>query len=266
MPIIISALHFPWTTIGDCCRIAREELGLDGIELSLFHSFTHDHCTREDLLQLPALKDQYGLTLDAHIWDDLARLGEDAGAAALLGWLDVCRAAGIGGLVMHGGSYDDRREGIARTRRTLERVLLAFERMGVTLKLENHYAYGYHECRELFSEPWEFRELFTHFDSPALRCCFDTGHGHMTRNWESLLRDLAPWLAHVHLADNGGVDDDHQMYRRGTVPWDAMFDLLAEINFTGAWCVEFPVREEREPFWQCVREIRERFGLQMTEG
>ena len=34
-----------------------------------------------------------------------------------------------------------------------------FGRAGVVLNLENHYAYDYRNCRELFSEPWEFREL-----------------------------------------------------------------------------------------------------------
>jgi sugar phosphate isomerase/epimerase len=260
MPIIISALHFPWETIDDCCRTAREGLGLDGIELSLQGSYQHPHCTREDLTRLPALKAQYGLTVDAHIWEDLAQLGEEAGAAALLGWLAVCQVTGIDGLVIHGGSDSNRREGIARTRRTFARVFGAYERAGVVLKLENHYAYEYHDCRELFSEPWEFLEVLPHFDSPALRCCFDTGHGHMTRNWPALLRELAPYLVHVHLADNGGVDDDHRPYRHGTVPWDAMFDLLAEIDFHGTFCVEFPVREERAPFEQCVTDITARWG------
>jgi len=254
MHAIISVLHFPWETIEDCCRIARDELGLGGVELSL----PHPQCRPEDLARLPALREQYGLTLDAHIWENLAQLGEDAGATALLDWLEVCRISGITGLIIHGGSYDDRREGIARTRRTLARVLGAFERTGVALKLENHYAFDYHGCHELFSEPWEFREVLS-LDSPALRFCFDTGHGHMTHNWHELLCELAPWLAHVHLADNGGVDDDHQPYRRGTVPWDAMFDVLAGIGFTGVFCIEFPVFKDRAPFRLCQAELAARW-------
>ncbi len=259
MPIIISALHYPWETIDDCCRLAREALGLDGIELSLHESFAHSHCTREDVARLPALKDRYGLTLAAHVWEDLARLGEDAGATALLEWLAVCERAGIEGLVIHGGSFDDRRDGLARTRNACARVLPRFERAGVVIMLENHYAYDYHDGHELFSEPWEFLEVLPYCDSPALRACFDTGHGHMTRNWEGLLRALAPYLVHVHLADNGGVDDDHCPYRLGTVPWDGMFDLLAAVGFAGTFCVEFPVRDDRAPFARCVAELAARW-------
>lgn len=254
MPVIISALHYAWDTIDDACRIAREEFNLDGVELSLHDSWARPHCTHDDLARLPALKDRYGLSLDAHIWDDLARLGEDAGADALLRWLDVCAAAGIDGIIIHGGSFDDRAEGIARTRRTFQRVLPRFERAGVVLKLENHYAFDYHNCRELFSEPWEFLDVFS-LDSPSLRACFDTGHGHMTRNWDTLLRALAPWLVHVHLADNGGTDDDHQPYRRGTVPWDAIFTTLKDIDYHGAFCIEFPVREDQAPFRQCLADL-----------
>lgn len=256
MKIIVSALHFPWQDIEECLRTATEVYGLDGVELSCAGSFERPHCTREDLAALPPLIAASGAVVDAHIWEDLAQLGEDAGAAALLGWLDVCRQTGIRGLVLHGGSYPDRREGLARTRRVFAAVIGQFERAGVVIKLENHYAYAYRGCQELFSEPWEFLELLTAIDSPALRCCFDTGHGHMTRNWEALLRELAPYLVHIHLADNHGEHDDHCPYRHGTVPWDAMLALWRELGYDGAYCVEFPVTQDPAALEQCLREIR----------
>jgi sugar phosphate isomerase/epimerase len=256
MPIIISALHFPWETMAECLRVARDELGLDGVELSLAASFARPHCTREDLDILRAQRTD--LLLDAHIWENLAVMGLEAGAAALLGWLEVCRETGIGGLVIHGGSYPDHEAGIARTVDALAPVLPAFADAGVVLKLENHYAFDYHDCRELFSEPWEFDQLFAALPNSALRCCFDTGHGHMTRNWDPLLRAMAPRLVHVHLADNHGIDDDHCAYGDGTVPFAAMFDLLQALDYPGPFCVEFPVREDRHPFHACVAELRRR--------
>lgn len=256
MKIIVSALHFAWADMDDCLRTVRDDFGIDGVELSLDAGMTRPHCTAKDLAELPELHATYGLTLDAHIWEDVAQLGPVSGAAALEGWLEVAVRAGIGGLVIHGGSYPDQEEGIARTRQTFERVMGRFERAGVVLKLENHYAYSYRDGQELFSEPWAFLPVLRAIDSASLRVCFDTGHGHMTQNWSALLHELAPYLAHVHLADNRGIDDDHLAYREGTVPWDDIFAILKAINFDGTYCVEFPVPGHRAAFDRCLADVR----------
>ncbi|MDH7569764.1 MAG: sugar phosphate isomerase/epimerase family protein [Armatimonadota bacterium] len=256
MRLIISALHFNWSSLEQCLHIVRHDLGLDGVELSCHPSFRRPHCTREDLERLPTLKQETGLTIDAHIWEDLARLGPDAGSEALLEWLRWCEKTGIESLVLHGGSYPVQREGIQRTREALCRVLGRYERAGVVLKLENHYAFGYRGSCELFSEPWEFLELFAACDSPALRVCYDTGHGHMTGNGEALLRALWPYLSHIHLADNHGQHDDHCPYRHGSVPWDDLLLLWRELGYDQTFCIEFPVRDDRQPFHRCVADLR----------
>ena len=256
MKLVVSALHFPWDTLPDCMRIARDELGLDGVELSWHTGAQRPHCTDEDMKQIRAESD--GMHISAHIWENLAKLETHAAVAALTHWIAKCVDTGATDLVIHGGSFPNQHEGILRVRRALEQALPVCEREGVTLNLENHYAYDYRECCELFSTPEEFMEVFS-LDSASLRFCFDTGHGHMTRNGEQLVRDLAPWLNYVHLADCHGVHDDHCMYREGTVPWDALFAAMVEIGYDGVFCVEFPVREDRQPFHDCIRDLRNRF-------
>ena len=258
MQYIISAPHYDWRDVAHGLERAQREFGLDGVELSWHYEFVPPHCSRQNLGVLARAKGTHGLLLVAHIWENLAELGPGPAEPALYRWLDLCPQTGVTGLVIHGGSYPDRHEGIRRTRAILERVLPRFERAGVTLYLENHYAFDHHACHELFSEPWEFLEVLP-LNSPSLAFCFDTGHGHMTRNWDALITRLAPWLRHVHLADNHGAEDDHLMFRRGTVPWDAMFDRLAAVGFDGTFCVEFPVREDPAPFRACVRELRRRW-------
>ncbi|MDX9981895.1 MAG: sugar phosphate isomerase/epimerase family protein [Lentisphaeria bacterium] len=254
MPYVISALHFAWNTAGECLDRALGEFGLDGVELSLHANYRRPHCTEADLTWL-AESAPPGAHLSAHIWENLAQLGPERGAAALRGWLPVCQRVGIRNLIIHGGSHPDQREGIRLTRQTLAAVLPEFERAGVVLNLENHYAYTYRTCQELFSEVWEFRQVLD-LDSPSLRCCFDTGHGNMTKNGVELIRELAPWLAYVHLADNGGIDDDHCGFRQGTTDWDGYLAALREVGFAGTYCVEFPVRDDQAPFRQCLRELR----------
>jgi sugar phosphate isomerase/epimerase len=257
-PIVISALHYDWSDAADALRWARD-VGLQGVEFSLNPGFQRPHCTADDLALLadPAVRGD--MLLDAHIWDDIPHIGAAAGIEALRSWLPRCRAAGITGVVLHGGSHPDRAAGLAIVREALAETLPEFAAAGVALKLENHYAYDYRGQCELFSEPWEFAELLEDLPSPALRTCFDTGHGHMTRNWEGLICTMAPTLAHVHLADNGGIDDDHCPYGLGTVPFAAMFDLLHEVGFAGAFCVEFPARDDLAPFRQCLHDIAARW-------
>ncbi len=258
MKIIISALHFPWDSIDRCLSRLRQDPVLDGVEFSLHERFERPHCTRQDLAALARLEPRGGPALSAHVWDNLPALGPADGRRALLRWLEVCRGTRIKEIVMHGGTWPDQREGLVRLREVLEAVLPRFEEAGVTILLENHYAYTYRNGMELLSEPWEFRQILS-LDSPSLKFCFDTGHGHMTRNSEALVRELAPWLTYVHLADNQGEHDDHDMFRRGTVDWHSLFKTLRQIGFDGTFCVEFPVREDREPFCSCVEEIRTRW-------
>lgn len=252
MKTVISALHFPWRDIDECLARVREDFRLDGLELSFHEKFSRPHCTKEDLAALdPAATAD--LVLYAHIWENIASPDEEAACRQLDSWRKLASEKGIRGLVIHGGSCPDRRKGLMRTARVLERVRGLFERSRVALFLENHYAYDYRGCQELFSTVEEFKTLFERVRSPALRFCFDTGHAHMTGNGARLLDGLAPWLAYVHLADNHGEDDDHCAYGEGTVPWREYFDILARHGFDGTMCVEFPVRENRAPFDACRR-------------
>lgn len=258
MNTVISALHFEWRNISDCLDRATSEFGLDGVELSWDQSFVRAHCTRDDMVNLTAADLSTGVALSTHIWCNLAQMEHAVAHGELLFWLEFCGKTGVTNIIIHGGSSPDRRAGIAHTRKILESVLPTFEESGVVLNLENHYAYEYHECDELFSEPWEFLEVFS-LDSPSLRFCFDTGHGNMTGNTTELIKELGPWLDYVHLADNHGVNDDHTVFRDGTVDWDGVFDQLQDVGFDGTFCVEFPVRKDRAPFDLCMAEIRARW-------
>lgn len=258
MQVVVSALHFAWADLGECFARVRDEFGLDGVELSWHRSFARPHCTLVEMAELRRRRGEHGLHLSAHLWENLAQLGPDQAAEAVRFWLDACPGTGVNTLVIHGGSWADQAEGIRRSRDILLGLLPDVRSAGVTLCLENHYAFAYRDGHELFSEPWEFREVLRP-EAPELAFCFDTGHGHMTRNGEALIRDLAPFLRYVHLADNHGEHDDHCGFRLGSVPWDRYFLALREAGFAGRFCVEFPVREDLGPFRACLAELREFF-------
>lgn len=258
MKIIISALHFEWADIAHCLSRVRGEFGLDGVEFSFEHSFARPHCTKEDLSDLRRRAGRHGLQLSAHIWENIAMLGPERGAESLVSWLGPCADTGVKAVVVHGGSWPDRAEGIARTRAALDAAAGEFLKAGVELYFENHYGFDYKSCNELFSEPWEFAQILGR--SPNIGFCFDTGHGNMTGNSAALISELAPFLRYAHLADNHGVDDDHCPYGMGTVPWPGILALLRDTGFDGTFCVEFPVRDNTAPFYECLRALRETFN------
>lgn len=259
MQYVISALHYPWADVAEAATIAKNELGLDGIEFSLATSWKRPHLTEADLEALLSCDAVQGLSLSGHIWENPAQLEPQEARRRLWYWLDLAADYGLTDLVIHGGSHSDQKTGLAKMKEAMQVVLPRAEEVGVTINVENHYAYEYRNCQELYSTPEEFVDLFA-LPSPNLKFCFDTGHGHMTKNSEELVRKLRHRLRYIHLADNMGVDDDHLMYAQGTFPWLEFFDLLAEIKFDGIICVEFPVRDDRKPFHQCMADMRQRLG------
>ncbi len=255
MKKIISALHFPWTNITECCEIAKNELHLDGIEFSLDKSYSHPHLSEEDYILLPEITTRLNIIAEGHIWENLASLGEIEGVRALLYWAEICKKAGITGIVIHGGSYHDQLEGLKITEQIIAETIHIYEKNNIALKLENHYPFKYKNCNELYSETWEFISIFNKIDSPALQFCFDTGHGHMSDNGCELINHLHNRLSHVHLADNYGVDDDHCPYKKGSVPWESYFQALKENHYNKNFCIEFPLFDSTEPFYQCINDI-----------
>jgi sugar phosphate isomerase/epimerase len=76
-------------------------------------------------------------------------------------------------------------------------------------------------------------------DHPAgdhLGICIDTGHANMHGQlFESPAPEFIQYfrqhLIHLHLHDNGGVDDEHQIPGQGTIDWTELFEKLNGLQF-----------------------------------
>jgi sugar phosphate isomerase/epimerase len=141
--------------------------------------------------------------------------------------------------VLHLGTDEDRRLGLETAASVAAAVAKDYERAGVRLVLENTYPWDYHECHHLGGTPEEFGFLFE-IDSPAVRFCLDTGHANMSVGTLPFIERLGPVLGHVHVADNGGRNDEHLAAGEGTVDWDATLSALLDTGFRGPYVVEFP--------------------------
>jgi len=256
LPITISALHYAWESPEEACDRCRNEFGLDGIEFSVHEGAGRPHLLESEYDHIAPLGQAYGLQLSGHVWGDLPRLGAQGALAQLRPWLALSRHMAFTHLIAHGGSHDDRAAGLAAMADVLAEVAPEYAAAGVTLCIENHYAWEYHDCQELYGATGELEDLFARVESPGLGFCLDYGHSHMTGNTLELLQRVGHRLVYTHLADNLGEHDDHLMFGEGTVPWRDVLTATRDIGYCGPFTVEFPVRESAEPLKQCVAMVR----------
>ena len=91
------------------------------------------------------------------------------------------------------------------------------ERRGVTFLLENlpgNYCHGHN--------PTGMADLVRRVGHPRLRMCFDTGHAHMTEGAVVSLEGCSDAVGFLHVHDNDGSLDSHDVPGQGTLPWEAL--------------------------------------------
>ena len=97
--------------------------------------------------------------------------------------------------------------------------------------------------REFFADPNEFLDQFNAMDTKYKTMCVDTGHIHEAESFwvpppEEYIRILGKDVTLLHLHDNFGRWDDHQLPGQGSVNWIKVFDALDEIDYKGTYNLE----------------------------
>jgi len=95
-----------------------------------------------------------------------------------------------------------------------ERAAEAAEKYGVKLALENSVY------------PEYVRYLLDHLKSPAVGFCYDSGHEYAFSKGENYLESYADRLIAMHLHDNDGVHDLHQVPMCGKINWQHVVSCL----------------------------------------
>ncbi len=126
---------------------------------------------------------------------------------------------------------------------TLEKILPVAEKLGIVLAVENSF--------EPVNSPDEVIGYIRHFNSPYIRCCYDSGHANYMagRNkdpsrykdsfheivWrgkivfeDRAVEKLSPYIVTCHLHDNSGYGDDHVLpgTASGTIDWKTLMPKL----------------------------------------
>ncbi len=106
------------------------------------------------------------------------------------------------------------------------RLCDAAERANVDLAFENLRA------------PERLYEFMKRVDSPRAGVCFDSGHNHCFCPDRRVCRDFAARIKAVHLHDNDGTRDAHNIPGDGTIDWAQVRRELLDSAYAGAWSLE----------------------------
>ena len=254
-PLIgISSLHYQWSNLEEAFKKCVNEYRFGLIEFSYHPNAIVD----KDLSTIKMLSQKYQIKVGVHAWDNLPELGEDNGLKRMHKLLEVCLQMGAFYIVLHLGNYPDKKKGLEIISKILSKTIINYERSGITICLENHYAYEYKGMNELGGEPEDFLFIFRNINSPALKFCLDYGHSNLTKNTLSFIKKLHPWLASTHINDNFGLQDDHLGYGEGTVLWNKVLSATLSTGFLGPFVIEFP--EKSGKFQIFSSELRELFA------
>jgi sugar phosphate isomerase/epimerase len=157
-------------------------------------------------------------------------------------WLDGCEGehycAELAGLIAEAGVYGVPTLVVHLTRSLTPppfseigcsrflRLCEVAERAGVTLAFENLRA------------PERLYEFLLRIDSPRIGVCFDSGHNHVFCPDRRIAVDFASRIKAVHLHDNDGTRDAHNIPGDGTIDWTAVRRELLASAYAGAWSLE----------------------------
>lgn len=97
---------------------------------------------------------------------------------------------------------------------------------------------------EYMLEAWD--RLFAKYPPEFLGLCYDTGHANMIWHDRSpeILDAYANRLFAVHLHDNNGRDDQHQIPGEGSISWEPVAKLLARSAYQGPLLLELSTHGE----------------------
>ncbi len=88
-----------------------------------------------------------------------------------------------------------------------------------------------------------FRDLFAQYSPDFLAFCYDSGHHNISSENPSSLELFKDRLGAVHLHDNDGSDDQHNLIFTGSINWDRIAALMADSAYSK--CINMELRWNR---------------------
>jgi len=203
--------------------------------------FDHLDCAARENLRRMAVES--GISLSVHApWVDLniASFNEGIRKESVrqhLGVLDLAEALGAGVVVIHAGNVSGK---VAQAREicfnhavdSIREIAEEAAGKGIVLCLEN-----------VLFEPWAvdrtYRDLLTIKEKagvPGLKYTLDFGHARLAGGISEGIAALGQDIYHIHVSDNNGDGDDHQVFGRGDLDYSPYLKFLK--SFPGSIVME----------------------------
>jgi len=174
--------------------------------------------------------------------------------------IEFCSVVGGDSVVIHPPTDD---WGSRPLEWKLDRSLSVFESvkpmcedLGIALAVENCYPY----------DEKVLEHYFERYSPEFVGFCFDSGHAHLNKNLDGLMR-FSDRLKALHLHDNKGKEDDHQPPFWGSIDWERVMLWIEQsgyekpINFEVSHHPELFKGTPEEFLDRAVRSVRKAMAL-----
>ncbi|WP_371379712.1 sugar phosphate isomerase/epimerase family protein [Sporomusa aerivorans] len=108
----------------------------------------------------------------------------------------------------------------------IKRLLETAERKNINIALEN------------LRKPEFLDFIFSNIQSDRLGFCYDSGHENCYTPGADFLAKYGSKLMALHLHDNDGTDDYHQIPGEGSIDWSALLKKISGTGYGGAIALE----------------------------
>ncbi|MCP4641298.1 MAG: sugar phosphate isomerase/epimerase [bacterium] len=194
-----------------------------------------------EIAQIDTWMREFGLQMtDLHAsqgvekrWNSPLEYERIAGVDLVKNRIAMTARLGADVIIMHTGEPDDAEAGPDRFWNQLYRSLDELEPFarvhGVRIAVENG----------VFAT---LRQVLDRYDPDYVGLCYDCGHGNMSGDGLDETEALKDRLISVHLHDNHGDRDEHNLLFSGTVDWERLAGIMARSAYTKPVSMELSIR------------------------
>jgi sugar phosphate isomerase/epimerase len=160
-----------------------------------------------------------------------------AGVELTLRAIDACRLMDCSQLMIHLADRFGEEELDARTiliEKSMKTIVDCANRHNIDLAVENLPSA---QAATLFEY------ILSRFTDHRLGVCLDTSHAHLSHTLYDIMKCYGNRMTAVHISDNRGEHDDHQLPFEGTIDWERFARHFAHTGYAGTFLLEVEMRE-----------------------